>query len=67
MPRTITPFMSSPRASSACDAMKGAAPTTLALLRTSRSVRAVSGRAWPSGVKISMCETTLNMRSVTSF
>ena len=47
--------------------MKGAAPTTLALLRTSRKVRAASGRAWPSGVKISMCETTLNMRSVTSF
>ena len=59
--------MSSPRASSACEATNGAAPTTLGLARASASVRCRSGRAAPSGAKISTCETTESMRSRTSF
>ena len=46
---------------------KGAAPTTLGLLWASASVRAGSGMAAPWGAKISMCDTTLSMRSRTSF
>ena len=45
----------------------GAAPTTLGLRWASASVRAGSGIAAPWGAKISMCETTLSMRSRTSF
>ena len=67
MPRTIVPFMSSPRASSACAAMKGAAPTTFGLARISASVFCGSGSAPPPGANTSMCETTPSMRSRTSF
>ena len=58
--------MDSPRASSACAPMKGAAPTTSGLARTSARVRAGSGSASPSGENTSTCEITLSMRSVTS-
>ncbi len=59
--------MSSPRASSAWAATNGAAPSTSGLARASRMVRSRSGSAAPWGAKISMCETTLSMRSRTSF
>ena len=55
------------RASRACAPTKGAAPITLGFCRASASVRATSGRAVLWGEKISMCETTLSMRSRTSF
>ena len=44
MPRTSTPFMSSPRASKACAVMKGAAPTTCgwALRRASTAGKSVT-------------------------
>ena len=47
MPRTIAPRISSPRAISACAAMKGAAPTTCALLRACWAVACQSGSAPP--------------------
>ncbi len=67
MPRTMVPRMSSPRASSACAATKGAAPITWGLRRASVMVRFASGSTPPPGPKISMCETTPSMRSRTSF
>jgi hypothetical protein len=67
MPRTMAPFMSSPRASSACAAMKGAAPITSGFLRAAAMILSRSGSAWPSREKISMCDTTPSMRSRTSF
>ena len=53
------PRMSSPRASSACAATNGAAPTTCGLLRAPRPrSRCQSASAPPSASQISMCETT---------
>ncbi|MCY1365734.1 hypothetical protein D9M69_525960 [compost metagenome] len=47
--------------------MNGAAPITSGFLRASAMMASMSCRAWPSREKISMCETTLSMRSRTSF
>ena len=60
--------MSSPRASSACAATKGAAPITCGL-RARLGQRCAASRAAPRrrAPKISMCETTPSMRSRTSF
>ena len=67
MPRTTLPFISSPRASNACAAMNGATPSTCGLRRTSAMVCSGAGSATPPAAKISMCEITDSIRSVTSF
>ncbi len=67
MPRTNTPFMSSPRASKAWAETKGATPTTSGCWRAAAKVAGKSGMPKPSGSNTSMCESTLSMRSRTSF
>jgi len=49
MPRTMVPRMSSPRASSACAATKGATPITCGFLRASCMVSCRSGSTPPPG------------------
>jgi hypothetical protein len=67
MPRTMAPRMSSPRATSDCAAMKGAAPTTDGLRRACAASARQSASAPPSRSTSSMCEMTASMRSRTSF
>ena len=59
--------MSSPRAISACEATKGAAPITCGLRRASLTVRRQSGSAAPLASLTSTCEITESIRSRTSF
>ena len=67
MPRTMAARMSSPRATSACAATKGAAPSTCGLLARLAAVACQSASAAPRGSNTSTCAITDSMRSRTSF
>ena len=67
MPRTITPRMVSPRTSNDWPDTNGAAATTCGCLRTFSMSTEGSVSACPKASYISTCDTTLSMRSRTSF
>jgi hypothetical protein len=67
MPRIMAPRIASPRATSACAATKGAAPTTRGFCARRGGQACQSARARRLASKTSTCEITLSMRSRTSF